>query len=94
MRNLLEESMEVTTIGIVVVKVQLSDGIHRTYQIHRNSLVGRKDLPHTHSHSILGITINNNNDYWSRECGKKYMTYKDDASFAKAIQAIQNRIKG
>jgi hypothetical protein len=93
MRNLLEESMEVTTIGIVVVKVQLSDGIYRIYQIHRNSLVGRTDLQHTHYHSILGITINNNVDYWSKECGKKYMSYKDDASFAKAIQAIQKRIK-
>jgi hypothetical protein len=109
MRNLLAESLEVSktsyylnedgsrsntpSYDMVTIKIQLSEGVYRWYQIHRSSFVGRKDLPHTHSHSILGTTYNIDADYWFRESGKKFMTYKDDESFAKAIQAIQKKIK-
>jgi hypothetical protein len=110
MRNLLAESLEVSTTSYyrnadgtksdtpsyntVIVAIQLSEGVRRIYQIHRSSFVGRTDLPHTHSHSISGTTYNSNVDYWSCESGNKFMTYKDDASFAKAIKSIQKKIKG
>jgi hypothetical protein len=110
MRNLLAESLEVSTTShylnedgsrsktpsydMVIVAIQLSEGVRRIYQIHRSSFVGRKDLPHTHSHSISGTTYHSDSDYWFRESGKKFITYKDDESFAKAIKSIQKKIKG
>lgn len=110
MRNLLAESMTASTSSYylnedktksdtpyydaVVVKIELSDKVHRFYQIHRNSFVGRTDLPNTHSHSISSTTFDNNLDYHSREKRGRFMTYADDQSFAKAINAIQKKIKG
>lgn len=110
MRNLLKESLTVSnssyylnadgtksntpSYDTVIVKVFLSDGVHRWYRIFRSGFVGRTDLSYAPSHSISGTTTNNNEDYWSRESGKKFMTYTDDESFAKAINAIQKKIKG
>jgi len=110
MRNLLAESMEISTssyylsedgtksdkpsYNTVTVKIELSDGVNRIYQIQRSGFVGKTNLKYAPSHTISGTTYDRNVEYWSRESGKRFMCYQDDASFAKAIQAIQKRIKG
>jgi hypothetical protein len=110
MRNLLAESMEVSTSSYytkadgtksdvksyenVKVSILISDGIYRNYTISRSGFVGRQQRENCQSwHCISGMTFDENADYWMRISGNKTMMYKDDASFAKAIQAIQKRIK-
>jgi hypothetical protein len=108
MRNLLAESKEISKSGyylnadgtksetpyyeIVIAKIELSDNIIRYYRICRNGFVGRKGLTYTPTHSISGTTYDRNADYSSRESGRKFMTYKDEESFVKAIKSIQKRL--
>lgn len=109
MRNLLEESLAISTTAyylkedgtksdtpcydFIRVKIPLKDGLDRYYSIYRSSHVGRTDLAYKPSHSISGYTYNENADYWMREGSRRTIFYKDDASFEKAIKAIQKKLK-
>lgn len=109
MRNLLEESLAISTTAyylkedgtksdtpcydFVRVKIPLKDGLDRYYSIYRSSYVGRTDLAYKPSHSISGYTYNENVAHWMKECSRRTIFYNDDASFEKAIKAIQKKLK-
>ena len=106
MRNLLKESKTVSTTcsyinsdmpyyDVVHLKVQLNDKQYRLYQIFRNSFVDAKIKTggYEEKHFIEGITYDGDADRWYNDSNKRTMWYSDNESFAKAIIALQKKIK-
>jgi hypothetical protein len=80
----------------VYAGVYLGDGKSRNYTIYRNCFINKTDSIHSYStyHSIRGHNYDEKADHWNRKGISKTIYYKDDASFEKAILAIQKRLKG
>jgi hypothetical protein len=107
MRNLLAESMELSTTSYysnedgtkstiptyktVNIKVDLGNGKCRYYNIIRSGFVGRAVLL-APLHMIIGYTQESNNDYWNKHSNRKSILYKDNESFDKAIKTIQKKL--